>query len=161
MNALPLPTSGVLEGTTHLLPVRVYYEDTDAGGIVYHANYLRFAERARTDMLRIAGIDLAQLHKEQDLMFVVYRGEIDFKRPARFNDQLLVASDIVEIGHASAVINQVIWLLDARGARDTESAIFKAHVACVQSSGKPARFPKDLRARMESLIRQHQSTRTG
>src|SRR5437868_11428314 len=101
---LPLPDAGTLSGTTHRLPVRVYYEDTDAGGIVYHANYLRFAERARTDMLRLAGVDQIRLREDHGLVFVLYRGEIDYRRPARFDDRLLVASDIAELGHATAVI---------------------------------------------------------
>jgi acyl-CoA thioester hydrolase len=149
----PLPSGGVLDGTTHLLPLRVYYEDTDAGGIVYHANYLRYAERARTEMLRVAGIDLNRLKDEQGLIFVVYRGEIDYRRPARFDDRLLVVSDLVELGGATAVIHQAIRLLTPEGARGEETAVFRAHVACMHASGRPARFPKDLRARMESLIR--------
>ena len=160
MNAPPLTHGGVIEGDTHLFPVRVYYEDTDAGGIVYHANYLRYAERARTEMLRMAGIDLNRLKEEQGLIFVVYRGEIAYHRPARFDDRLLVVSTMGELGGATVVIDQAIWRLDDAGARDFHTASFTAHVALMQPSGRPARFPKDLRARMESLIRQPSRTAT-
>ena len=161
MSADPTPHGGVIEGETHLFPVRVYYEDTDAGGIVYHANYLRYAERARTEMLRMAGIDLHKLKEEQRLIFVVYRGEIAYHRPARFDDRLLVVSKMVELGGATVVIDQAMWRLDDAGTRDFHTASFTAHVACMQPSGRPARFPKDLRARMESLIRLPSRTATG
>ncbi len=172
MSLQPLPHQGVLEGTTHLFPIRVYYEDTDAGGIVYHANYLRYAERARTEMLRAAGIDLNKLKDEQGLIFVVYRGEAFYRRPALFDDRLLVVSDLVELGGATCVINQSIRKIEADGSRGDEVALYRAHVACMQPPpGKAARFPKDLRARMESLTRRSSladaaaapshSTRTG
>ena len=127
MTGLPLPTGGIFEGTTHLLPIRVYYEDTDAGGIVYHANYLRYAERARTEILRAAGIDLNRLKAEENLIFVVYRGEVAYRRPAFFDDQLIVESEVAELGGATAVINQVIRLI-TDGQRGAEVATFRAHV---------------------------------
>ena len=157
MSGVPLPTGGVFEGTTHLLPIRVYYEDTDAGGIVYHANYLRYAERARTEILRAAGIDLNRLKAEENLIFVVYRGEVAYRRPAFFDDQLIVESEVAELGGATAVINQVIRLI-TDGQRGAEVATFRAHVAVMQPSGRPGRFPKDLRRRMESLTRPTPST---
>ena len=154
MTAGPVPHGGVIDGGKHLLPLRVYYEDTDAGGIVYHANYLRYAERARTEMLRMAGIDMSRLRDEQGLIFVLYRGEIAYHRPARFDDRLLVVSEMIDLGGATVVIDQAIWRLDDAGARDFQTVSFTAHVALMQPSGRPARFPKDLRDRMESLIRQ-------
>jgi acyl-CoA thioester hydrolase len=149
----PLPATGCLDGTTFLFPVRVYYEDTDAGGIVYHANYLRFAERARTEMLRAVGIDLIRLRDEHGLIFVVFRGEITYRKPARLDDLLVVESDLVALTGATASIAQTIRQTDAAGARGDAMAAFQAHVACMQPSGRPARFPRDLRARMESLIK--------
>ncbi len=154
MSVDPAPTNGEMNAAAHLLPVRVYYEDTDAGGIVYHANYLRYAERARTEMLRMAGIDMNQLRDEHGLIFVLYKGEVLYHRPARFNDRLLVVSEMTELSGATVVIDQAIWRMDDNGARDYQAAKFTAHVACMQESGRAGRFPKDLRARMESLIRQ-------
>src|SRR5689334_23672771 len=82
---------------THVFPVRVYYEDTDAGGIVYHANYLRFAERARTEVLRDLGVPHADLVRDWKLMFVVRRAKLDYLRPARLDDSLAVVTEPVEM----------------------------------------------------------------
>lgn len=87
---------------------RVYYEDTDAGGVVYYANYLKFTERARTDMLREIGIDQSKL-LEQDLAFVVRKVEADYIRPARLDDMLKVTVEVQEIRKASMVIVQSIY----------------------------------------------------
>ncbi|UJF18624.1 tol-pal system-associated acyl-CoA thioesterase [Vibrio sp. SS-MA-C1-2] len=86
-------------------PVRIYYEDTDAGGVVYHANYLKYFERARTEQLRSAGISQFSLF-EQDIAFVVRNIEIDYKLPARLDDELFVDSQIVEHGRASLLFCQ-------------------------------------------------------
>ena len=75
-------------------PVRVYYEDTDAEGVVYYANYLRFFERARTEWLRAAGVDLRKLQDEDECMFVVARAEVDYRRPARLSDMLDIYVDV-------------------------------------------------------------------
>ena len=85
----PTPEQGLIEGRVHRLPLRVYYEDTDAGGIVYHAGYLRFAERARTEMLRCLGCDHATL-RALGLIFAVRRCMADFLAPARLDDRLVV-----------------------------------------------------------------------
>ena len=156
--ALPLPASGVLRGGTHLLPVRVYYEDTDAGGIVYHATYLRFAERARTEMLRSVGIDLIRLREDHGLAFVVRRGEIDYQRAARLDDMLVVQSDLVEMGGATATISQVIRRLTPEQDLGENLVTFRALVACMQVSGRAGRLPPDVRARMKTLMDSHSST---
>ena len=83
---------------THVFAVRVYYEDTDAGGVVYHANYLRFAERARSEMLRALGIPHTQMLRDDGLAWTVSRCEVDFVRPARLDDALEVYSRLLEIG---------------------------------------------------------------
>ncbi len=152
MNALPQPATGVLRGHTHLLPVRVYYEDTDAGGIVYHATYLRYAERARTEMLRAIGIDLLRLRDEHGLVFVVRRGEVDYQRPARLDDSLMVQSDLLELGGATATINQVIRRVTPEQDLGEELVTFRAHVACVRTSGGAGRLPPEIRERMQTLI---------
>ena len=82
------PATGVLNGRTHVLPVRVYYEDTDAGGIVYHANYLRFAERGRKEMLRAVRIELARLREDNGFIFVVQKDDIRYRKAAALDDRL-------------------------------------------------------------------------
>ena len=87
-------------------PVRVYWEDTDAGGIVFYANYLKFFERSRTEWLRSLGIEQQQLRARSGGMFVVAETSLRFLRPARLDDQLVVTADLIEIGRASMVIGQ-------------------------------------------------------
>lgn len=89
-------------------PVRVYYEDTDAGGVVYNANYLRFFERARTEWLRALGFEQDRLRDEHDLLFAVRRAEIQFRQPARFNEALLVTVRIAACGRASIDFEQEV-----------------------------------------------------
>ena len=152
MSQLPTPSQGLLSAGTHFLSIRVYYEDTDAGGIVYHAAYLRFAERARTEMLRAVGIDLVKLRDEHGLMFVVRKGEVDYERPAKFDDVLIVQSDLIALGGATATIDQRIHrMTDTRELGD-KVATFRAHVACVQNSGRVGRLPADVRELMKTLV---------
>jgi acyl-CoA thioester hydrolase len=89
-------------------PVRVYYEDTDLGGVVYYANYLKFMERARTEWLRSAGIEQDELIRELDVIFAVRNIEIEYLQPARFNDQLRVSIKLIEIRKASLILAQEI-----------------------------------------------------
>ena len=83
---------------TFSFPIRIYFEDTDSGGVVYHANYLKFMERARTEWLRTLGIDQRKLKLHDHIMFVVHRIDIQYKFPARFNDDLVVRSELKKIG---------------------------------------------------------------
>lgn len=101
----------------HEFAVRVYFEDTDAGGIVYHANYLRFAERARTEWLRTLGYDHRRLAAEHGLLFAVARAGIDFVRPARLDDLLRVRTRALRIGGASLELEQFIYLEESEAAR--------------------------------------------
>ncbi len=94
--------------TSFQWPVRVYYEDTDAGGVVFYANYLKFFERARTEMLRNLGVEQDQLIKEQQLIFVVRSVQVDYLKPAHFNEQLNVSATIVQIKRASLSFEQLI-----------------------------------------------------
>src|SRR5437868_14069622 len=98
----------------HRYAVRVYYEDTDAGGVAYHASYLRFAERARTEALRDLGIPHAEMVDHYHLMFMVRRIEVDYLRPARPDDSLVIQTEAVEIGGASVQLRQTV--LGPRGA---------------------------------------------
>ena len=125
----------------------MYYEDTDAGGIVYHANYLRFAERARTEALRAMGIPHAEMVRQFGLMFVVRRIEVDYQRPARLDDSLTVVTESVEVGGASLVLRQ-----DVRGPAGS-CAIMMVRLACMKpGDNKPGRIPPSWRA---TLIAMH------
>jgi acyl-CoA thioester hydrolase len=101
------PASIPPEGRHHYA-VRVYYEDTDAGGMVYHATYLRYAERARTEALRDLGIPHAELVQRCNLMFVVRRVEVDYLNPARLDDALVVETEVMAAGGASATLRQTV-----------------------------------------------------
>jgi acyl-CoA thioester hydrolase len=110
-------------------PVRVYYEDTDSAGIVYHASFLRFMERARTEWLRHLGYELPDLRAEHEALFTVSRMHIDYLRPALFNDMLDVSISLTRIGGAS-------FLLDQKVHRSTEELLCRAEVrvACVDAT---------------------------
>ena len=129
------PYSGRIAGGEHLFAVRVYYEDTDAGGIVYHANYLRFMERARTDMLALAGVDLGATLAAGEGTYVVAAGDIAFRRPARLGDALLVTSRMAEIRGSSCVIHQGVSRNGLEIARATITVVF------VDAGGRPRRQP--------------------
>ena len=125
-------------------PVRVYWEDTDAGGVVYYANYLRFLERARSEWLRALGIDQAAMLREERLQFVVVEANIRYHRPARFDDELTVTVKLDELRGASIVMGQEI----RRGSGEGEllvSATIRA--ACLASDSlRPRPLPKLLAA---------------
>jgi acyl-CoA thioester hydrolase len=123
----------------HRLTVRVYYEDTDLAGIVYHANYLKFMERGRTEALRDAGVDQTRL-KAEGLVFVVTRMAIDFRRPARFDDVLAVETETTRLGAATVEMRQ-------RVLRGTETmAEAEVRVACMAETGRAVRLPASVRA---------------
>ena len=124
---------------TFFWPVRVYYEDTDSGGVVYYANYLKFMERARTEWLRSLGVEQDVLTRERGIMFVVRAARLDYYRPARFNDLLQVSTRIAEARGASLVVEQSI-------ANTMEPDKPLCHgwikVACVDSNSfKPKKLP--------------------
>ena len=121
------------------MPVRVYWEDTDAGGIVYHANYLRFMERARSEWLRAAGIDQCALKETERLQFAVVDMQIEWRRPARYDDLLTVTADLAERGRASFSFLQTVL----RG----EELLVRASVRCAAldaQSLKPRRLAADF-----------------
>ncbi len=132
--------------TPFTIPVRVYWEDTDAGGVVYHASYLRFLERARSDWLRALGIDQALLMREQRLQFAVVEAHIRYHRPARYGDLLQVSVAPVERRGASFVMQQEIRR-DAPGTELLLGATVRA--ACLDSDRlRPRPLPADLVARI-------------
>jgi acyl-CoA thioester hydrolase len=125
-------------------PVRVYYEDTDAGGVVYHANYLRFMERARSERLRGLGFELDELRRDHDLLFVVRSLEIDFLKPARFNDRLWVTANLDRIRSVSLYFRQAV-------VRNEDELLCEARVRVVCLSAenfRPRVVPEFLRQRL-------------
>ena len=133
---------------THAFALRVYYEDTDLAGIVYYANYLKFIERARTEWVRGLGVDQRQLRSEAGIVFAVRRIEADYLRPARFDDELVVATAVQSLTGVRIVLQQDI----TRGAE----RLFAAQVVlvCLTDSGHPARLPVDLRRLLAPALHQ-------
>lgn len=124
---------------SHRHPVRVYYEDTDAGGIVYHANYLKFAERARTEWLRERGLDRAALQREHGVGFVARRCTAEYLKPARLDDLLEVETRILEAGRVVLRLAQ-----DVQGSTGLICAM-QVDLVCVDAALRPARLPTALR----------------
>jgi len=127
------------------LPVRVYYEDTDAAGVVYYANYLKFMERARTEWLEALGFPLAAFEREHGVVFVVHRCEIDYLSPARLNDTLDVSVEPVKLGAATIKARQ-----DVRRGNDVLTSALVT-LACLDAERwRPARMPASLAAILEN-----------
>jgi acyl-CoA thioester hydrolase len=129
------PIGGRFDGVEHRFPVRVYFEDTDLSGIVYHANYLRFMERARSDMLRLAGIDQRAAFEAGEGAYAVADLHIRYLAPARLDDDLLVTTRLVQVRAASVVIHQRV----SRGGETLAQAEVTA--ALVAPNGRPRRQP--------------------
>lgn len=127
---------------THHWPIRVYYEDTDLAGIVYYANYLKFIERARSEMVRGLGIDQAALKRDHDIVFAVRRVEADYRAPAKFDDELVVETKLVRASPVRLELAQDIL-------RD-DGVIFAAQVTLVTINfeGKVAKLPPDVLAKL-------------
>ena len=132
-------------GQVYHWPIRIYYEDTDSGGVVYHSNYLKFMERARTEWLRYFKIDQKSLRDNFDLMFVVHQIDIKFIRPANFNDEIEVQTKLEKLGSVKIELNQKIF-------RSSDLLIeSRVGVASVNSSTmKPIRIPNDIKLLMGS-----------
>ena len=128
-------------------PVRVYYEDTDAGGVVYYANYLKFIERARTEWLRAEGFEQTDLAAQHGVAFVVRSAAIDYLKPARFNDSLQVTVELIKVGAGHIDLIQRVMRGDELLARAT------VKVACVGlRSMRPVRMPQSLATRIRTSI---------
>jgi acyl-CoA thioester hydrolase len=139
MSAQTESLMGRVDDGRHVLPLRVYYEDTDSGGMVYYANYLKFAERARTEMLRLAGFDHGAISDRFGLAFVVRDCTVSYRCPARLDDLLEVRSRFLEVGGASLTAEQVIC------RETTELARLDVRLACMTGGGRPSRIPQMLR----------------
>ncbi|HBN32399.1 MAG: tol-pal system-associated acyl-CoA thioesterase [Rhodobacterales bacterium] len=132
---------------THNFTCRVYYEDTDLAGVVYYANYLKFIERARTEMVAELGFDQTTMKADTGMVFAVRRVEADYLLAAKFADDLTVATDVLAVTAARITLAQTVL-------RNAE-ILFLANVilVCLQENGRPARIPADIRAKMEQIRR--------
>jgi acyl-CoA thioester hydrolase len=141
---------GVLDGDRYVFPVRVYYEDTDSGGVVYYANYFKFAERARTEMMRSLGVESQKLMADEGIALAVRHCEADFKKPARLDDLLTVSTRILGIGGASVDAEQMI------ACSGTDLVKINLKLACMSLAGGPARMPDTVRATLENFCDNNQ-----
>ncbi|MCO5089275.1 MAG: YbgC/FadM family acyl-CoA thioesterase [Methylobacteriaceae bacterium] len=141
--------AGRIEGDTHVLPVRVYFEDTDFTGLVYHANYLKFCERGRSDFIRNLGIDHRSLEKPEQgdpAVFVVRRIEVDYLKPASIDEVLEVVTRCAEIGGATLILSQEVRREAVVLAR------LKVSVVLVSKAGKPQRLGRLVREALERFV---------
>ena len=138
--------SGRMDGSTHIYAVRVFFEDTDAGGVVYHASYLRFAERARTEMMRHYGPSHAEMIATAGVAFAVRSCAVEYLRPARLDDWLEVESVVTGIGAATLDLRQIV----RRGAETLTELLVQ--VVCIDTAGRPARLPPLVRAALTTLL---------
>lgn len=145
MTTPPDPPSGRFEGTRHLFAVRVYYEDTDLTGMVYHANYLRWFERARSDLLRVLGIEQRGAVEDGTGFYTVAELTIRYLTPARLDDLVTIATDALELGAASVRLRQQAL----RGEQLLAEAAVR--VGFIAPDGRPRRQPADWRAAFETL----------
>lgn len=142
----------MLDEKAHIFRLRVYYEDTDAAGIVYYANYFKFAERARTEMLRSVKIDQNVLYTKTGVRFVVRSCAIDYLKPARLDDELEVHTKIQCVKGASLTALQTV-----RRARDAVVSL-KLRIACVGRCGRPKRLPEEVASGLQSYAQVRQGT---
>jgi acyl-CoA thioester hydrolase len=144
----PEPSGGWLEGKAHVFPVRVYYEDTDFSGIVYHANYLRFMERGRSEFLRLAGAGhQGMLAGVEPLVWAVRRMELDFRKPARMDDALTIRTAVLELAGARMRLDQTVL---------RESAVLvqaEVEVCIITLDGRPRRVPDSTRKKLEFFLK--------
>lgn len=140
--------SGRFEGKTHILPARVYYEDTDMSGVVYHANYLRYFERGRSDFLRTAGVVHTELAgRDRPLAFAVIGMDIKFKKAARIDNSLLIQTEYNSLEGIRFHIHQKITRQNEKGGQDIICTA-KVEVVVIDFQGNPQRPPKEM---VESL----------
>lgn len=146
MASHPVPHAGILSGTTHLYAVRVFYEDTDLSGIVYHANYLKWFERARSDLLRLLGVDQRAAVDSGEGFYTVAEIAIRYAAPARLDDAVVIETRAEQIGAASVTLNQRA-LRD--GALLAEATL---RVGFIGPDGRPRRQPAPWRAAFKDIF---------
>lgn len=138
----------------HQFQIQVYWEDTDAGGIVYYANYLKFTERARTELLRELGINQQNMMEEDGLNFVVRECHVEYLNSAKLDDKLTVETRLIELKGATMRMSQDISL---DGQPVVKSQV---RIACLKKNGRPARFSPQIRDRIASLVDMSGDTKT-
>jgi acyl-CoA thioester hydrolase len=148
--AFPTPANGEFRGKAHYFPLRVYFEDTDVAGIVYYANYLRFCERARSDMLRAVGIDQRATLESGGGVYAVAEAAIKYRTPARLGDDLLIVTTVRRIRAASVLIHQRVMRGDESVADATVTAAF------LTPDGRPQRQPRAWVEIFERLVEEGQ-----
>ena len=143
---VPVRGLGYFEGKVHILPISIYYEDTDLSGMVYHANYLRYMERGRTEFFRLAGISRARLEDEEPTAWTVRRIAIEYFRPARLDDQIAVHSVLTEVSGARLKVLQRV--------RRGDSLLVEGRVeACITTlTGKPRRLPRKVHETLAPFV---------
>lgn len=144
----PRPADGVMRGTAHLFPLRVYFEDTDVAGIVYYANYLRFIERARSDMLRLIGVDQRGALEGGEGVYAVAEIAVKYRAPARLGDDLLVVTEIEAVRAATVLIHQRVMREDQLLADARVTAAF------LTPDGRPRRQPREWTQAFERLLKE-------
>ena len=147
---------GWLDGDVHYYPLLVQFEDTDAGGIVYHANYLSFAERGRSGWLRVIGISQGKNLYENKVGFVVRRATLDYVRPAKLGDEIIIETRLKELGKARLVASQIVRAPHNKGDKDSVGHIFanvEVEIVMVNEAGRPIRFSPELVAAMTNKAR--------
>jgi len=150
MSPMPEPTAGAIVDGEHRLPVRIYYEDTDFTGVVYHANYLRYFERGRSDYLRLSGVSHTELRaRPEPVAFVVRRIELDFVRAARVDDALVVHTRYERLKGPRLHVRQRI----ERAGEEIASALVE--VVCIRLDGRPIRPPADIVAALRLAPETH------
>jgi acyl-CoA thioester hydrolase len=142
----PQPPGGVLDGARHLYAVRVYYEDTDLSGITYHANYLRWFERARSDLLRLLGIDQRAAIEQGEGAYALSEVNLRYLRPAKLDDDVVIETRCTELGAASCRMHQI--------ARRGQDVLCEAHlrVGFITLDGRPRRQPAAWRAAFQTFM---------
>jgi acyl-CoA thioester hydrolase len=137
-----------MHNQSHNFPIRIYYEDTDAGGVVYHASYLNFCERARTELLRDVGFNQSSIVEKTGHLFVVRSAALDYRKPAVLDDSLNIATKINKIGNASIEFQQDI----VRG--DSVLVQVTITIVCVNEKMRPTRVPDDIRQALSQYLTQ-------
>ena len=146
MTALPEPSTGTLDGRVHRFAVRAYFEDTDLSGVVYHANYLRWCERARTEMLRMLGIEQRSVQQAGEGAYAIAELTIRYLRPARLDDAMVIETRAEDLRAASCRMHQQVW-------RSGELlADVRMRVGFVGPDGQPRRQPEAWRRAISTLV---------
>lgn len=147
---MPNPPGGIVDGPRHLYAVRVYYEDTDLSGVTYHANYLRWFERARSDLLRVLGIDQRAAHEAGEGAWAVADINLRYLRPAKLDDDVLIETRCTDLRAASSVMHQRAFRGPGEGGELLSEATLR--VGFIAPDGRPRRMPEDWRTAFRTFM---------